>query len=209
MKDVKSIVIVCLAFIVTVLVVWLVITKQNDKSAFYQSLYTQEQQKVEVRDKQIDSLQREKKAALSDAQKFKNESKRTLAIADNYSRKFQDYKEKYEALRDTTYLDTTCTEIEQVFEACDSVIDNCEKENWALRESNAQLDSANTRLQEAQGVTEQQFHLCLEQNESKDVQLHLQNKQLKSANTKTIAIGTVGGLLVLGGLSGMIWLAVH
>jgi hypothetical protein len=198
-----------LVVIIAVLAVWLALAKQRDNTAFYGELYAQEQAKVAQREKEISDLQSAKKTALNHAQDFEKSQKEAQEKALYFAAKAEKYKTEYEALRDSvlTEISDFGSPTSRAFTACDSAIFNAEKTADELRIALLACDSAKAQMAAAQAATEAQFLRVQQNGDSKDKQINLQLKQLKSEKRKTIALGTVGGIVIAGGVAGIIALA--
>lgn len=222
MKKTEYVIIAVLLLIIAALTAGVVVSVQNNQTAKYELLYAQEHAKVALREKQIDGLQSEKKVVFKEIKRLQNETKKSVEIANYFSAQAKNYKTKYQTLRDSSLAKTIATypndtsngsinpecNPELAFAAADSAILYFEKENEELRKSVSKCDSTIEKMEDAQGITEQQFLMAKLNNDSKDNQINLQLRQIKVEKRKAIAIGTVGGFMIAGGVAGLITLAV-
>ena len=199
MNTIERISLIVAVIIIAILAVCLWFKSNNISE--YKAKYQLEQTQVINLSKKIDSLDREKSGLLSEAKRRYAESLKSREIANKSYLEAKTYREKYEALKDTT-----CES--PVYETADSAMDNYEATIYEQKQALEHCDSANTSLIEAQNVSEAQNFTCKLINESKDNQLRIQSKMLKKEKGKTIALGTVGGFVLVGGLAGIIALSV-
>lgn len=178
---------------------------QNSRQNQYEILFKGAEEKIKIREKKIVELEQVKKQAIEQAKYYRSEEEKASQKANEYLKQARDFKYKYMAVRDSvnhSVKDTT-----DVKGLIENTFDNYELTVGEQEVALLHCDSANSELQSAIEDGSKQLLQAQSNNKSKDIQIDLKTKQLKVEKNKVIALGTIGGIVFVGGLTGLIILS--